>query len=143
MGYTNPDLVIEYDTLRLYIKGVRQYGLVMIMAKQLLIVFLLATCLSLATAYICSDDANSKDAFETHGCFCGTATSTLAHPRLFDKYYHAFDGCHDTSEKDIDPDDNIVECALDAAAPVLNRTALSEIPVVPNGAEIYRDIRCL
>ena len=120
------------------------------MAKRLWILFLLSMGLSPATAYVCNDDTSlPSDAFEDHGCLCGTNhTANLAvssHLALYDTYIEAFAGCH---EGENDDDDLTIECAFsrhDALSlkSILNRTSLSEIPVIPNGAQIYSKIRCL
>ena len=116
------------------------------MAKRLWILFLLLMGLSPATAYICNDDTSlPSDAFEDHGCFCGTSQTANNYSVLFDTYIEAFAGCHEGPNDD---DDLTIECAflrqeaLSLKA-ILNRTLLSEIPVIPNGAQIYSKIRCL
>ena len=114
--------------------------------KHLRILFLLSMGLSPAVAYICNDDASlPSDAFEDHGCFCGTKQTAYGYPHLFVTYREAFAGCHESPDDD---GDLTIECAFaQDEAPslnrVLNRTLLSEIPVVTNGAKIYSRIRCL
>lgn len=115
------------------------------MMKLLQILFLLSiVSLSPATAYICDDDTSSpSDAFEEHGCFCGTSRTTFHFPRLYDSYQDAFHDCHEGGFVD-----TIIECAFLQHQALwlnlsLNRTSLPEIPVVPNGAQIYSEIRCL
>ena len=114
--------------------------------KQMQILFILSVGLSPATAYICNDDTNlPSDVFEDHGCFCGTEQAARSYPELFSKYSKAFDGCHEGPD---DTDDLTIECAfLQGEAfllkAMLNRTSLSDIPVVTNGAQIYSKIRCL
>ena len=116
------------------------------MAKRLWILFLLSMGLSSATAYICNDDTSLLyDGFEDHGCFCGTNQTANSYPVLFDTYMEAFKGCHEGPNDD---DDLTIECAFlrQEALPlkaILNRTLLSEIPVITNGAQIYSKIRCL
>ena len=104
--------------------------------------FLLSVGLSPAMAYICNDDTSlPSDAFEDHGCFCGTEQVAYNYRRLFDKYNEAFAGCHED-----DGDAVTIECAFlqnEALPPNLNRTSLSRIPVVTNGALIYSKISCL
>ena len=115
------------------------------MAKRLVIFLLLGISLSPAMAYICSDDDSLyPDPFEEHGCLCGTETAANSVTRLFDEYNDAFDGCHEGPNKDF-----TIECAFIQGEELLlrerlNRTsALSEIPVVTNGTQIYSGIRCL
>lgn len=116
------------------------------MTNQLRILFLLSMGLSPALAYICNDDTSlPADAFEDHGCVCGTEQVAYNYIRLFEKYREAFAGCHEGTEVD---DDVTIECAFlqDEAQPlkaILNRTSLSEIPVVTNGVQIYSKITCL
>ena len=115
-----------------------------IMAKQLLLLFVLAIVLSPTTGYICRDDDNSpRDAFEDHGCSCGTDRVSNNYPHLFVTYYNAFEGCHEANNADV-----TIECAFrenDAHALelALNRTPLTEIPIVENGPQIYREVTCL
>ena len=120
------------------------------MMKLLRILFLLSiVSLSPAKAYICDNDARSpSDAFEEHGCFCGTSRTTIHFPRLFAAYREAFEGCHEGVGSDRDLVDRTIECAFLQHQALwlnlsMNRTSLSEIPVVPNGAQIYSEIRCL
>ena len=116
------------------------------MANRLWILFLLSMGLSPATAYICNDDTSlPSDAFEDHGCFCGTSQIANSYSVLFDTYIEAFAGCHEGQNGD---DDLTIECAFsqqDALLlkSILNRTSLSEILVITNGAQIYSKIRCL
>ena len=111
------------------------------MANKLPLMFLLAITMSPARGYICNDDNNSTmDAFETHGCFCGTETVANRHDNLFFTYPEAFAGCHE-SEGDV-----TIECAfLKGEAGRLkvtyNRTQLSEIPVIDE--DVYKDVTCL
>ena len=122
----------------------------MIMAKHSIVailVFLLHVSLvSPSMAYICSNDSSSPpDSFEEHGCFCGTNQTSYSYPPLHDTYHEAFSDCH---EDDSDDGDITVECAFiqekaSLLKAILNRTLLSEIPVVRNGAQIYSKIRCL
>ena len=122
----------------------------LIMAKHLtvaILVFLLDVSLvSPSMAYICDDDTSSPpDTFEEHGCFCGTNQTAYNYPGLYDEYHEAFNGCHGD---DSDDGDLTIECAFIQEEAlllkaILNRTLLSEIPVVTNGAQIYRRIRCL
>ena len=101
--------------------------------------------LSPVVAYICNDDVSlPSDAFEDHGCFCDTGQAAYKYSRLFHEYNEAFAGCH---ERDDEPGTTI-ECAFlqDEAMRLnatLNRTLLSEIPVVTNGIQIYSRIKCL
>ena len=122
----------------------------MIMAKYstvAILVFLLEISLVLpSVAYICNNDTSSPpNTFEEHGCFCGTGQSSFSYPVLFDRYHEAFSGCHEDNSAD---GDLTIECAflqeeaLSLKA-ILNRTLLSEIPIVTNGAQIYSKIRCL
>ena len=122
------------------------YLLNMAVGKELRILFLLSMGLSPVMAYICNDDASlPSDAFEDHGCLCGTEQAAYTYSHLFVIYGEAFEGCHESPDDD---GDLTIECAflqdeaqsLNAA---LNRTLLSEIPVVTNGAQIYSKIRCL
>ena len=122
----------------------------MIMMKLLQILFLLGiVILSPATAYICDDDTSSpSDAFEEHGCFCGTSQTTFRFKQLFFEYREAFEGCHEGVGSDGKLVDRTIECAFLQHQALwlnlsMNRTSLSEIPVVPNGAQIYSEIRCL
>jgi len=109
-----------------------------------LVLLLLAIGVSTSMAYICSNDQSSpRDEFEEHGCNCGTNTTAHAYDRLYSTYFDAFDQCHE----DLD-DDTSIECAFikESALTIksrLNRTALSRIPVVNNGAQIYNKITCL
>ena len=122
----------------------------LIMAKNstvAILVFLLDVSLvSPSMGYICSNDPSSPpDPFEEHGCFCGTNQTSYSYSPLSYTYGEAFSGCH---EDDSDDGDTTIECAFiqDEALllkAILNRTLLSEIPVVRNGAQIYRRIRCL
>ena len=122
----------------------------MIMAKYstvAILVFLLEISLVLPSiAYICNNDTSSSpNTFEEQGCFCGTNQSSCSYPSVFYKYSEAFSGCH---EDDSNDGDLTIECAfLQEEAlllkAILNRTLLSEIPVVTNGAQIYSNIRCL
>ena len=106
------------------------------------LLLLMAVCLSPSMAYICSDDPDSPpDAFEEHGCYCGT--TEVAHTELFDRYREAFEGCHESVDVDM-----TIECAFIQTQAayyyrILNRTVLTEIPVTPNGAQIYSRVRCL
>ena len=115
------------------------------MMKQMQILFILSMGLSPAKAYICNDDTSlPSDDFEDHGCFCGTEQAAHNYPELFSKYSEAFDGCHEGP----DVDDLTIECAFLQSETfllkaILNRTALSDIPVITNGAQIYSKIRCL
>ena len=115
------------------------------MAKRLPILFLLSVGLSLALAYICDNDASSPpDDFEEHGCFCGTTNISYTYPVVLDMHREAFEGCH---EDESDDGDLTIECGfLQAEAfalkSILNRTILSEIPVVANGTP-YSRIKCL
>ena len=122
----------------------------MILMKLLQILFLLGiVSLSPATAYICDDDTSSpSDAFEEHGCFCGTSRTTFHFRQLFFEYRDAFESCHEGVGSDNDFVDKTIECAFIQQEALwlnlsMNRTSLSEISVVPNGAQIYSDIRCL
>ena len=114
------------------------------MAKRFPILLLLGISLSPAVAYICSNNASSPpDPFEEHGCYCGTEEVAFSYSLLFDVYNEAFEGCHEGNDNDI-----TIECAFirEEASSLkenLNRTRLSEIPVVTNGAQIYSKIRCL
>ena len=123
----------------------------LIMAKNstvAILVFLLDVSLvSPSMGYICSNDASSPpDTFEEHGCFCGTSQTSYSYPIMFDEYSEAFSGCHEDYYSD--DGDLTIECAflqeeaLSLKA-ILNRTILSEIPVVTNGVQIYNNIRCL
>ena len=78
------------------------------MMKLLQILLLLSiVSLSPATAYICDDDTSSPtDAFEEHGCFCGTSRTTFHFPRLYDSYQEAFHDCHEG----VGFVDTIIEC---------------------------------
>ena len=115
------------------------------MAKQLPILFLLSVGLSPAIAYICDNDLSSPpDVFEEHGCFCGTNLTSYRYPLASDTFGDAFSGCH---EDDSDDGDITIECAFVqeeawVVKAILNRTILSEIPVVTNGTP-YSNIRCL
>ena len=127
----------------------------LIMAKHstvAILVFLLdVSLLSLVSpsmGYICSNDTSAPpDTFEEHGCFCGTSQTSYSYPSLvIDKYREAFSGCHEDHYSD--DGDLTIECAFKQEEAlllkaILNRTLLSEIPVVTNGAQIYRRIRCL
>ena len=115
------------------------------MANKLPLMFLLAIALSPARGYICNNDTNlPRDAFENHGCFCGTETVANHSDRsrhLFFTYDKAFAGCHEP-EGDV-----TIECAfLESEAPILkrlfNRTSLSEIPVIDE-VGVYKDVTCL
>ena len=114
------------------------------MAKRFPILLLLGISLSPAVAYICSNNASSPpDPFEEHGCYCGTEEAAFSYSPLFNVYNEAFAGCHEGDDNDI-----TIECAFirEEASSLkenLNRTRLSEIPVVTNGAQIYSKIRCL
>ena len=114
------------------------------MAKWLPVLLLLSISLSPAMAYICSDDdSSSPDSFEEHGCSCGTHTAANSGTTLFHVYNDAFRGCHEGIG-----DDFTIECAFiegeeSLLRERLNRTSLSEIPVVTNGAQIYNEIKCL
>ena len=122
----------------------------LIMAKHSIVsilVFLLDISLvSPSMGYICSNDASSPpDTFEEHGCLCGTNQTSFSYPSVFHTYPEAFSSCH---EDDSDDGDLTIECAFIQEEAlllkeILNRTLLSEIPVVTNGAQIYRRIRCL
>ena len=123
----------------------------LIMAKYstvAILVFLLDVSLvSPSMGYICSNDISSPpDTFEEHGCFCGTnQIAAFNYSSVIDEYSEAFSSCH---EDDRDDDDLTIECAFKQEEALLlktmlNRTLLSEIPVVTNGAQIYRRIRCL
>ena len=121
--------------------------MLIMVGKQLRIVFLLSMGLSPpAMAYICNDDVSlPSDAFEDHGCSCGTEQTAKSGTDLFVIYGEAFAGCHESSDDD---GDLTIECAFaqnqaQSLNRVLNRTLLSEIPVVTNGAQIYSSIRCL
>ena len=113
------------------------------MAKRFPILLLLGISLSPAVAYICSNNASSPpDPFEEHGCYCGTEVAAFSYCHLFTVYNEAFAGCHE-GDNDI-----TIECAFireeaSSLKEKLNRTRLSEIPVVTNGAQIYSKIRCL
>ena len=114
------------------------------MAKRFPILLLLGISLSPAVAYICSNNASSPpDPFEEHGCYCGTEEVAFSYSHLFTVYTEAFEGCHEGDDNDI-----TIECAFirekaSSLKEKLNRTRLSEIPVVTNGAQIYSKIRCL
>ena len=116
------------------------------MAKRFPILLLLGISLSPAVAYICSNNASSPpDPFEEHGCYCGTEEAAFSYSHLFYVYDEAFEGCH---EGPGDDNDITIECAFireeaSSLKEKLNRTSLSEIPVVTNGAQIYSKIRCL
>ena len=116
------------------------------MAKRFPILLLLGISLSPAVAYICSNNASSPpDPFEEHGCYCGTEEATFSYSHLFSVYNEAFAGCHEGPDDD---NDITIECAFireeaSSLKEKLNRTRLSEIPVVTNGAQIYSKIRCL
>ena len=121
----------------------------LIMAKHstvAILVFLLDVSLvSPSMGYICSNDASSPpDDFEEHGCFCGTNQTSYTYSAVYDEYFEAFEDCH---EDDSDDGDLTIECgflrnqAL-VLKSILNRTILSEIPVVANGTP-YSRIRCL
>ena len=116
------------------------------MAKRFPILLLLGISLSPAVAYICSNNASSPpDPFEEHGCYCGTEEAAFSYSCLFNVYNEAFAGCHEGLGED---NDITIECAFireeaSSLKEKLNRTRLSEIPVVTNGAQIYSKIRCL
>ena len=121
----------------------------LIMAKHstvVILVFLLdISIVSPTMAYICNNDAGSPlDAFEEHGCSCGTTQEAIS-SIVYSTYTEAFSGCHEDDSAD---GDLTIECAflqeeaLSLKA-ILNRTLLSDIPVVTNGAQIYSNIRCL
>ena len=108
-----------------------------------LLLFALVIKLSPVIGYICSNDENSlrdidRDAFENHGCFCGTSTVSTGETDLSATFSEAFEGCHETNI------DKTIECAFtESTADLLNRTPLSEIPVVQNGAKVYGEVTCL
>ena len=116
------------------------------MAKRFPILLLLGISLSPALAYICSNNTSSPpDPFEEHGCYCGTEEAASSYSHLFSVYNEAFEGCQKGPG---DNNDITIECAFirEEASSLkerLNRTRLSEIPVVTNGAQIYSKIRCL
>ena len=112
-----------------------------------ILVFLLDVSLvSPSMGYICCNDISSPpDTFEEHGCFCGTTQTDYNYSLVYYKYSEAFSGCH---EDDSNDGDLTIECAFlkeeaSSLKAKLNRTLLSEIPVVTNGAQIYSKIRCL
>ena len=120
------------------------------MAKHstvVILVFLLDISLVSPTmAYICNNNASSPlDAFEEHGCSCGTNQAAISYQIVYSTYTEAFSGCHEDDSAD---GDLTIECeflqeeALSLKA-ILNRTLLSDIPIVTNGAQIYSNIRCL
>ena len=93
-------------------------------------------------AYICSNDPNSpRDSFEEHGCYCGTAK--VARTELRDRYYEAFEGCHEGVDVDVTIECAFIQNQTAYLYRTLNRTVLTEIPVTPNGSQIYSHIRCL
>ena len=112
--------------------------------KMSSLLLLMAIGLSPTMAYICSNDIDSpRDRFEEHGCYCGTTNVSNKSTHLFNTYSNAFDGCHESDTTDI-----TIECAFLQSHAVhlkqtLNRTVLTEIPVTPNGAQIYSHVRCL
>ena len=117
------------------------------MAKTLLLLFVLAIGLSPVIGYICSADKISpRDAFEDHGCSCGTDTVSDKYLDLFFTYEAAFRDClANSSDTGVDV---TIECAFKESVAyhlkdVLNRTSLSEIPVVENGPQIYGEVTCL
>ena len=122
----------------------------LIMAKHstvAILVFLLdINLVSPSMAYICDNDASSPpDAFEEHGCLCGTNQISYTYPVVHDEYSEAFSGCH---EDDSDGGNLTIECGFIqeqalSLKTILTRTLLSEIPVVTNGVQIYSNIRCL
>ena len=119
------------------------------MAKKSLLLFVLAIGLSPVIGYICSVDKNSpRDAFEYHGCSCGTDTVYHKYPDLFFTYEAAFRDCrlHENSSDtgiDVTIDCTFKESVAYHLKDVLNRTSLSEIPVFENGSQIYRNVTCL
>ena len=113
------------------------------MVKLVSLLFLLVIGVSTSLAYTCIDDPNSpRDNFQEHGCNCGTNKTSRVYPHLFSTYNDAFEGCHEGA------DDTSIECAFieGLAQDIksrLNRTSLSRIPVIRNGAQIYNRITCL
>ena len=123
---------------------------ILIMAKHstvAILMFLLdINLVSPSMAYICASDTSSpSDTFEEHGCFCGSSQIGYSYPLLFNTYHEAFSDCHEDYSDD---GDLTIECAFIqkealSLKAILNRTSLSEIPVVTNGEQIYSNIRCL
>ena len=106
------------------------------------LLLLMAVGLSPAMAYICSDDPDSPpDGFEEYGCYCGTAE--VAHTELLDRYYEAFAGCVESVDVDITIECAFIQTQAAYLNRTLNRTLLTEIPVTPNGSQMYSHIRCL
>ena len=134
---------MHYGNILIY-RRATIFTVVIMMANTKLspLLLLMAVGLSPAMAYICSDDPDSPpDKFEEYGCYCGTAK--VARTELRDRYYEAFEGCHENEEVDI-----TIECAFIQTQEAyfnrtFNRTVLTEIPVTPNGSQIYSHIRCL
>ena len=106
------------------------------------LLLLMAVGLSPAVAYICSDDPDSPpDKFEEYGCYCGTAE--VVHTELSDRYYEAFSGCYESEDVDITIECAFIQTHAAYLTRTLNRTVLTEIPVTPNGSQVYSHIRCL
>ena len=114
------------------------------MAKRLPVLLLLGISLSPAMAHVCSDDDSSPpDPFEEHGCSCGTQAAANSGTVLFHVYNDAFSGCHEGPGDDFTIECGFIEEDRLLLRERLNRTSLSEIPVVANGAQIYNEIKCL
>ena len=112
---------------------------------MVLFLFLLAIRLAIVRGIICIDDPTlDRDAFEEHGCTCGT--ESIRHADLFTIFHQAYEDCH---EGDYNIQDRYtIDCAISTKGndahfimSSLNRTVLNSLPVVDG--DFYQNITCL